>query len=107
MEMRELVALGQAKTDALGLRRKRWDTSPQKRPATSAAARQSTYEPYRPCTWEGPIVEYCTGCQGEWKHVRLCLYDGPADVDWEKCVRGESKSPEVASCSLCRLRQTG
>lgn len=52
-----------------------------------------------PCPLEGPIVEHA-GCKCEMRHVRYCLaeWDGP-----ERCVRGQSADPEIASCFKCKL----
>jgi hypothetical protein len=64
-----------------------------------------------PCPFEGPIVEYA-GCKCEMKHVRYCTAE-PSDalrligvMEWdgpERCVRGQSCNPQVASCFKCQL----
>ena len=46
-----------------------------------------------PCIHEGAVLEWCTTCQGDGKHVRDC------DVH-ERCTRG-LVSEKVRSCTTC------
>lgn len=55
----------------------------------------------RHCRHEGDVVEWCTKCGAEARHVRQCNHDDGPD----KCVRGESRNPDVRSCGRCPLRE--
>jgi predicted GH43/DUF377 family glycosyl hydrolase len=46
------------------------------------------------CRWEGPVVEYAA-CGSEYKHVRMCLYEG-WDVD--RCTRGRTGQQSCQGC---------
>ncbi|WP_149113033.1 hypothetical protein [Limnoglobus roseus] len=50
-----------------------------------------------PCLYEGPVVEYCTGCAGEGRHVRLCDLAG---ADRDTCTRARV-GPAVQACADC------
>lgn len=50
-----------------------------------------------PCLHEGPVVEPCTSCAGEMRHVRSCFH--PNGVR-DKCTRGVV-GPAVQACSVC------
>jgi hypothetical protein len=59
-----------------------------------------------PCSHLGPVVEPCKTCGGkkaELRNVHLCNHDA---ADWDKCVRGPSRVPEVKSCQSCPLYDT-
>lgn len=50
-----------------------------------------------PCIHEGPIVEFCTKCNGEMRHVRACLHP---TADRDTCTRG-AVSGLVQACVTC------
>ena len=57
-----------------------------------------------PCIQEGAVLEFCTSCHGEMKHVRDCdLHDrctrGPNQVETASCVTCASYQPETPSWS--------
>lgn len=54
-----------------------------------------------PCTYRGAILEYCTTCNGEAKHVRSCEHP---ENESEKCTLAVV-SDKVWSCSTCTHRE--
>lgn len=50
-----------------------------------------------PCVHEGPVLESCTSCRGEQRHVRACLHP---TADRDTCTRGYV-SGLVQACASC------
>lgn len=62
--------------------------------------------PRPPCVHEGVILEPCTGCRSELRHVRACDYEGHEPT---RCTRGPNSGadPDIASCATCAFWQAG
>lgn len=75
----------------------RFDRSPVQRIVIPTVLSTTTL----PCSYRGSIIESCTGCNGEARHVRQCFHD---ENPTETCTLG-IVSGVIWSCSNCTKRE--